>query len=189
MPDIKDQKLLYHLTAFDNLPAILRLGLLPRAQLNGFIDVADPEIIDGRGEHGLERYVPFHWFARNPFDGRVQRDHPGKTFVLITVRRTLAARENWPVIPRHPLASSTPDLLDYTSGVASIEWEVMNERNYHDSECKSICMAECLSPRPLAPTDFFKIYAPDEATAKAARSLIKANDLYLEVGANPGMFL
>jgi hypothetical protein len=151
--------------------------------------VADPEIIDGRGEHGLERYVPFHWFARNPFDGRVQRDHPGKTFVLITVRRTLAARENWPVIPRHPLASSTPDLLDYTSGVASIEWEVMNERNYHDSECKSICMAECLSPRPLAPTDFFKIYAPDEATAKAARSLIKANDLYLEVGANPGMFL
>jgi hypothetical protein len=189
MADIKEQKLLYHLTALDNLASILHSGLHPRANLRQFADVADAEIIDGRREQGLEKYVPFHWFARNPFDGRVQRDHPRKDFVLITVQRTLAARENWIVIPRHPLASSGVELLSYKAGIAAINWEVMNERDYHDSECKSICMAECLSPRPLAPADFFSIFAPTEAIAKIVRHTIKEKDLYIDVVVNSGMFL
>jgi hypothetical protein len=189
MPDIKDQKLLYHLTPLDNVGSILRIGLLPRAQLNDFADIADPEIIQNRAAYGLERYVPFHWFARNPFDGRVQQDHPDEKFVLFTVRRTLAQRENWVVVPRHPLANREPELLAYQNGVAAIDWETMNLRDYHNSECKSICMAECLAPRPILSADFFKIYAPDEAAAGTIRALIDNLNLDLEVDVNPGMFL
>lgn len=188
MPDIKDQKLLYHLTALDNVPSILRFGLLPRASLSNFADIADAEIINGRRDHGLEHYVPFHWFARNPFDGRVQRDHPETSFVLISVRRTLAVAESWKVIPRHPLASAAPQLLDYQAGFGAIDWNKMNQRDYHDSECKSICMAECVSPRPVLANEFFRIYAPNEQVAQAVRNLINVERLQLEVEVIPGMF-
>lgn len=46
MPDIKEQKLIYHLTSLENMSGILASGLLPRAHLQGFEDVADQEIID-----------------------------------------------------------------------------------------------------------------------------------------------
>jgi hypothetical protein len=189
MPDIRDQKLLYHLTRLTNLQSILQIGLLPRARLRDFADVADPEIIASRRAHGLEEYVPFHWFARNPFDGRVQADHPGVSFAIITVRRALAESENWTVIPCHPLANTGPELLSYKQGVAAIDWETMNKREYHDRHCKSVCMAECLSPRPVQSADFFKIYAPDEDVAAKIQKKIDGLELTLEVVVNGGMFL
>jgi hypothetical protein len=189
MPDIKEQKLIYHLTNLENIPGILENGLLPRARVHDFDDVADQEIIEGRREHGLENYVPFHWFARNPFDGRVQADRRNEDFALITVHRSVARRENWKVIPRHPLANSAPELLDYVSGVEAIDWNTMNLRDYHDPECKSICMAECLSPDPVPANKFFKIYAPTEAVAESIREMIDDLPLDLEVDVNPGMFL
>lgn len=113
MADIREQKLLYHLTALDNMPSIFLEGLKSRAQLSNFADVADPEILAGRQQWGLENFVPFHWFAGNPFDGRVQIDNRNRRFVMITVRRAIAARENWKILPRHPLANGELELLDY----------------------------------------------------------------------------
>lgn len=189
MPDIKEQKLIYHLTSLGNMPGIFESGLLPRARLRNFEDVADQEIIAGRREYGLENYVPFHWFARNPFDGRVQVDRSGEEFALITIRRSLAERENWKVIPRHPLANAAPQLLDYLPGVDAIDWETMNIRDYRDPECKSICMAECLSPGPVPVSKFFKIYVPSETVADEILGMIEGLSLELEVGVNRGMFL
>ncbi|GAA0248754.1 DUF4433 domain-containing protein [Pseudomonas rhodesiae] len=53
MPDIKEQKLLYHLTSLDNLSSIFQNGLKPRAQLRAFEDVADAEILKKR--QGLQK--------------------------------------------------------------------------------------------------------------------------------------
>lgn len=189
MPDIKDQKLIYHLTSLENMRSILDVGLLPRSHLEYFEDVADQEIIEGRREYGLEEYVPFHWFARNPFDGRVQADRPHDEFVLITVLRNTAQRENWKVIPRHPLANTAPQLLDYQPGVGAIDWKTMNIRDYHDPECKSICMAECLSPTPVAVDKFFKIFVPNDAVANEVQEIIDDFGLDLEVVVNPRMFV
>jgi hypothetical protein len=189
MPDIKEQKLIYHLTSLENMSGILGLGLLPRAHLQNFEDVADQEIIEGRREYGLEHYVPFHWFARNPFDGRVQADRANEEFALISIRRSVAQRENWKVIPRHPLANTAPQLLDYLPGFEAIDWETMNIRDYHDPECKSICMAECLSPGPVPVSKFFRIYAPNDAVAEAIMEMIDELSLALEVDVNPRMFL
>ncbi|MBH3409728.1 MULTISPECIES: DarT ssDNA thymidine ADP-ribosyltransferase family protein [Pseudomonas] len=171
MPEeIQSGKLLYHLTSLENIPSIFEHGLLPRSQLTGFHDVADREIIKGRGTHGLENYVPFHWFARNPFDGRVQRDHFHKQFVLITVRRSLAERANWKVIPCHPLAGTEFRLLDYHAGFAAIDWQMMNRRDYQDQDCKNVCMAECLSPHAVPAASFFMIFVPSEEVAEAVNA-------------------
>lgn len=189
MPDIKDQKLLYHLTSAKNIGSILTEGLKPRAQLSRFDDVADQEIIAKRRALALENYVPFHWFARNPFDGAVQATRPTEQFVLITVRRTLAARQNWKVIPRHPLATGEIELMDYAEGVAAIDWSVMNRRDYHDPHCKSVCMAECLSPNPILLDSFFKIYAPSDKIANYVSGKINALGRLVEVVVNEHMFL
>lgn len=189
MPDIRTQKLIYHLTSISNIPGILAHGILPRANLQHFQDIADQEIIAGRRGHGLENYVPFHWFARNPFDGRVQADRPEEDFALITVHRSLAQQENWKVIPRHPLANAAPELLDYQPGVDAIDWETMNTRDYHDPKCKSICMAECLSPDSVPVNKFFAIYTPSEDVANSIRKSIDDLNLNMKVDVNPGMFL
>lgn len=189
MTDIRNQKLLYHLTSMNNVRSILESGLMPRARLRNFEDVADQGIITNRQALGLENYVPFHWFSRNPFDGHVQRDRPHDQFVLITVRRTLAEQGNWKVVPCHPLASGSIQLLDYKEGLASIDWETMSRRDYHDPICKSVCMAECLSPHPVPSAHFFKIYAPSGGVAEAVTDEIVKLQLTLEVNVNGGMFL
>lgn len=53
--DIRAKKLIYHLTSLKNMDSILDCGLLPRSRLDGFIDVADHEIIESRKGLRLER--------------------------------------------------------------------------------------------------------------------------------------
>lgn len=188
MPDIRDQKLLYHLTSLENLTGILAVGLKPRALLQEFSDVADPDILTKRQALGLDRFVPFHWFCNNPFDGSVKRKHPERSFILITVRRSIAVEHSWKVIPRHPLANDAFQLLDYPTGFQAIEWDVLNTRDYHDPHCKSVCMAECLAPGIVHHSVFFKIYVPDEAAATISRSKVREAGVNVEVDVKPGMF-
>ena len=166
-------------------------GLLPRAKIKGFTDVADPEIIANRSRLQLEHYVPFHWFSRNPFDGRVQEDLSAQCWVLISVKRTLAQAENWHVVPRHPLASEDLQLLSYTQGVEQIDWDTMNKRDYHDPYCKSVCMAECLSPGTVHPDKFFKLYVKNDTVAAMANEILKDTAVRpgLDVVINSCMFL
>jgi hypothetical protein len=171
MADIKTQSLLYHLTDITNLEAIFTGGLKPRSELQGFSDVADSEILDGRKVLELEKKVPFHFFAKNPFDGRVQLDHPNKDFVLITVHRSYAKANNWSIIPRHPLADEDIELLGYDAGMDKIDWSKMNDRDYHDHDSKSVCMAECLSPVTVEAVRFYSIFTKTEETHKRVLEL------------------
>lgn len=189
MVDIKNQKLIYHLTAFENLPGILAEGLKPRSQLAEFQDVADKEIIQKRQNLALENFVPFHWFARNPFDGGVQTAHRDKAFALISVRRELAARNNWKVIPRHPLANAAIELLDYPSGFATIDWETMNRREYQEPNCKSVCMAECLAPGAVPASMFFSIYVCNAQLEQQARAWMNQQKMTVDIDVNENMFL
>jgi len=189
MADYKNKKLIYHLTALGNIPSILEKGLLPRNQLTDFRDVADKAIIDKRQGLVLEGHVPFHWFVNNPFDGVVQKTHKETPFALIAVRRDLAARKNWKVLPRHPLANSQMELLDYAAGFEAIEWEVMNQRDYHDANCKSVCMAECLAPGPVPVAQFFAIYVPNEALEQKIRMWANRMGVAVKLDVNENMFL
>ncbi|MGY2799686.1 hypothetical protein ACVWV0_003862 [Ewingella americana] len=187
---IEDQALLYHLTCMDNLPSILDTGLRSRASVKGeFVDVADGEIITGREALNLQTMVPFHFFTKNPFDGRVLRDHNTKSFCIISVRRTFANENGWKVIPKHPLSSSSAvSLLDYDQGMAQINWEIMNTRDYKNAECKSICMAECLSCVTVEPENFCCIYVKNDDEKKYVEGLIKKQGLSIFVTVNSYMF-
>lgn len=184
-------KLLYHLTALENLASILKHGLHPRSALiaANIADVADNEIINSRRRHGLENYVPFHFFARTPFDYAVQRNHPDQEFVLIAIHRSLAQTNNWQIIPRHPLAGEGYQILNYLQGMASIDWAQMEPpRDYDDRECKLVCMAECLSPTPVNSNSIFAIYVKTDQAATTVKQLTNAYGIHCHVNTTPSMF-
>ena len=189
MTSIKDQQFIYHLTDIDNLPSILSNGLRPRSHLTNFSDVADDEIIRSRKKGNLENYVPFHFFARGPFDGSVQLAHPQKTFVLIAVRRSLAEANKWSIIPKHPLSLEKLDLLDYTDGIAAIDWDAMDKRDYNDSHSRSVCMAECLSPTIVSANSFFSIYVENQESSDRVKKMLQAKNISCYVNINPQMFV
>lgn len=189
MADYKNKKLIYHLTALENIPSILEKGLLPRSQLTTFQSVADKEIIRKRQSLALERYVPFHWFVGNPFDGIVQKTHKTTPFALIAVHRNLAAAKNWKIIPRHPLVNGEIELLDYAEGFEAIDWNLMNQRDYRDPNCKSVCMAECLAPTSVAVSQFFAIYLRNIALEKTIRAWANHQGVTVGIDVNENMFL
>lgn len=192
MPSIKDQKLLYHLTCLDNLGSILESGLLPRNSLpsGGFNDIADPEIISSRSRMVLADYVPFHFFARNPFDGNVQAStaNTGKRFILIAVRRDMAQANGWQIIPRHPLAFPEPEIMDYDEGMKTIDWEAMDKRDYHDSYSKSVCMAESLSPGIVPVSKFFSIYVKNDNDLEYVQRLAHIRRVEFHINKSVAMF-
>ena len=64
-------KLIYHITSIDNLPSILKFGLLSRKCILQnhdihFTDIADPEILSKRERYkeALSQYVLFHFFCK-----------------------------------------------------------------------------------------------------------------------------
>jgi ssDNA thymidine ADP-ribosyltransferase, DarT len=181
---IRDGKLLYHLTSIENLNSILHNGLLSRSRVLYFQDVADADIITFRGENGLNDLVPFHFFSKNPFDGRVQLNDPDRNMVYICVDRAFAQRNNFKILTKHPIAlGDSFHLHDYDEGMELIDWDVMDQRNYSDLECKHICMAECLSDFTIEPKDFRCIFVKDEETK------IEVEGMARTILTNPSFFV
>lgn len=175
---VKDHKMIFHLTSLKNLDSILKKGLLCRKELkNEFDDVADPGMIDSRKREELEKYVPFHFFPGNPFDGKVFKNHQDKEFIYICIRKEKAKKKGFKVIPTHPMSMTEFRIYNYDEGIKKINWEFMNDRDYKNEECKHLCMAECLYKKKVEPYDFTCIYVRDEKIKKIVEPKIKK---YLE---------
>lgn len=179
---------MYHITDIQNIESILRGGLKPRRLLNNFVDIADQDILQIRATLNLDTMVPFHFFAKNPFDGRVQSDLK-REFVYITIQRDYAASQNWLIIPSHPLANEQPQIMSYADGMESINWSAMDSRNYQERECRNVCMAECLSPSTVTPDHFFAIYTKTDPAKNLINQIKDQFGLRFYVDKNENMFV
>lgn len=186
----REGKLLYHLTALENVKSIFQLGLKSRAVLSAEVykDVADNEIISSRKFHGLEQYVPFHFFAKSPFDYGVQRSRPEQDFVLVTVRRTYAQANNWKIVPRHPLAEEGYEILDYNVGMDTIDWALIAQKDYENRACKVACMAECLSPADVPAEKIFSLYVKTPEVEKIVQDFANEYGISSYINLMPNMF-
>lgn len=167
MAKVQEGKLLYHVTALENMESILTEGILSRVAVkNKNIlqkDIADLEIIQKRESLDILQYVPFHFFEKTPFTGTVFNDHTDTTFCTITIHRDFARRKNFKICTAHPLSRNPEaEVFDYEEGFAAIDWESLEKRDYHDERSKNVCMAECLAISPVKPKDFHSIYVPTE---------------------------
>ena len=173
---VREGKLLYHVTALDNLENIFTYGLLSRTDVfaKGIIlkDVADPKIIEKRTELGILQYVPFHFFEKTPFTHTVYARHPDTTFCVIAIYRAFAHMNNFKICTAHPLSENPKaEILDYNEGIERISWESIDvdwdkikqglaRLTDKDDNAR---MAECLATSPVMPQDFQSIYVPTEA--------------------------
>lgn len=179
-------KLIYHITHINNLPSILKVGLLSRKKLLrnpslSFTDIADSEILSKREQYkeALSQYVLFHFFAKNPFDGAVCKKYGSENMVIISVRRDICERKNYQIIPSHPLDTDTPDIYPYFKGFNLVHWNILDDkehRDYHDPEIRKACMAECIVKDCVPISDFAFIYVSNE---KAEDEILKMQNAYL----------
>lgn len=191
---IKDGRLIYHLTALENLPSILEHGLKSRSALSrtNFEDIADHEIIISRRQTGLEDLIPFHFFSKTPFDYAVQYNHRELPFVLITVKRDYASKNNWRIIPSHPLSGQAPNIMDYKSGFDAINWDLMESEHHRydtDQEYKQTCMAECLSESTVDAKNFHSILVRREDDGRKVRKMLNNFGLRMHLNIQSRMFV
>ncbi|UCP12625.1 DUF4433 domain-containing protein [Pseudomonas sp. MM213] len=190
---IENQKWIYHLSSMQNFESILINGLLSRSALikakGKFSDVADPQILEGRAQYGLDNHVPFHFFANNPFDGNVQTAHKDEDFFYVCVSRELAKNRGYKILAKHPLAKESPSLFEFADGFQRIDWQRMNTRDYKDQETKLICMAECLSPSTVPNRDFTKLVFRQESHEKQAIEIAKKYGININTWLNQNFFL
>lgn len=167
--DVKNGKLLYHLTHIDNLDSIIENGLLSRNDVlkRGLLkeDVANPEILSKRQINGLDEYIPFHFHPYTAFDVAVKGQEASK-FVYITYFRDKAECNNFQIVPRHPL-NGRFEIYSYKEGFNQIEWDLMekNQSEVLSSELehhKEVRMAECLSEEFIPSNDFAYIYCNEQ---------------------------
>ena len=177
---VEDGKLLYHLTATENLEGIFTRGLCSRDKLTllglSHMEIADSDILKGREIWHLDTYVPFHFLPKNPFAGAVINSHPDTKFCYIMIYRIFAREHGFKIITSHPLANHqwTKDavqLLDYDKGIRAIDWEAMNKKDYSKRDYKSISMAECLSHETVQAKDFQSIAVKDQDSEQRVRVL------------------
>lgn len=169
LKNAKDGKLLYHLTAIENLSSIIDNGLLSRNEIQKknipFIDIANPNIIEKRALTQLNDYIPFHFHPYSAFDLAVKSKYKDINFIYLCIKREFAQRQNFYILPRHPLSEKDFTLLSYNDGFNTINWDIMcktdqelnhKEINLHDS--RMIKMAECIVPKVLKFNNICNIY-------------------------------
>lgn len=188
-------KLLYHITHLSNMPSIMERGLLPRKALqnNGvrFTDIADPDIISKREKYkeALSNYVLFHFYAKNPFDGAVCKKYGSENMAIITIRRDLYKKHRFFIIPSHPLDNDTPEIYPYEEGLSHVRWDILDMkdgRDYHNSEIRKACMAECVMEYKIPINAFFCIYVSNENAKHLIESIPNGESVNIKVA--PAMF-
>lgn len=199
LKDVKTGKLLYHLTDIENLPSIVKHGLLSRNELNErnfkFTDIANPDIIEKRKLNLLNDYIPLHFHPYSAFDYAVRANHPGISFIYLCIKRSLARAKKFYILPRHPLSEKDCELFSYDEGFNNIDWATMCKTNdelksEHIDEhyAKMIKMAECLVPTVLSFDNICSIYVKDEDTKqriiKYFTRISKGNYPYVNINKN-----
>jgi hypothetical protein len=189
---IRDGKLLYHLTELNNLETIIDYGLLSRDELINrgikFDNVANSEILAFRKQHGLQKFVPFHFFPNTPFDGSVQKTYMRDEFIYLCLQRQVAREYNFKIIPRHPLSMLPFKMYNYVDGLRVIDWETMDCRDYSNYECKEICMAECIYDQPIPIDWFICINVKNENIKNYVEEVLYQYDINIHVNIMPSWF-
>lgn len=178
LENAKTGKLLYHLTELKNLESIIRLGLVPRKVLQEnsvkFSDVADQGILVKRERFGLSGYIPFHFHPYSAFDAAVKNQHMGEEMIYICIGRDLARRNNFKILPKHPLSLEDYELYDYDEGFDLIDWETLMKTGLKDGDAKQIKMAECLSDKVISVEHFKCFYVRSRQVKMQVESLLRA---------------
>ena len=120
------------------------------------------------------RYSKSGDYPYTAFDLAVKKQHANDEMMYICIRRELARRNNFKVLPKHPLSLEDCQLYDYEEGFKRIDWDTMAKVGLTDPDSKQTKMAECLSAKVI-PVDCFQcFYVPSEQSKEFAENTLRA---------------
>jgi O-acetyl-ADP-ribose deacetylase (regulator of RNase III) len=191
----------YYISHINNLPSILRYGILSHRQVEKqgfpFTRVYNPEIVANREARltpagkSLWDYANVYFQPRNPMLYKVISEIEKRDVVIIGVSPQILDTEG-ALISLGNAASTLSPILDVESGIETISdeyWSIINSDWWKTEDgTKRKIMAECLIPTQIPPTQLHSIYVINQAVAEKIRPILKNYSLQLSVVVEPHMF-
>lgn len=168
-------KFLYHTTSLENIPSILKNGLLSRKNLEStnqqFNDISNKEILEERKklQDDLTNYVPFHFIPSTPFEKGLAERHGSENLAIVAIYRPNedTKKNSYKIIPSHPLSKDNPEMVSYQQGMKEINWNAIDSYSKssenQENEGKTETMAECLVPGKVDPKDIAYIFVSSKS--------------------------
>lgn len=177
----------YYITHRDNLPSIIKHGVLSHANAEKLPDIKtiyDSDVVNRRGNKRapdgktLWDFANFYFQPRNPMLYRVFRCDANPV-VILHLKETLCKNAKYVAIGN--AASSASEIVDADIGLARIQGADMQKFlqsplwDSGDGETKRLMMSELLVPESASASFIDTVYVPDESevaeTAKMARGI------------------
>ncbi len=186
VPDIKS---LYYITHRENVPSILKDGILSHQYVEDnhvkYTPIYDAAIVSNRKQkstpagQGLWAYANVYFQARNPMLYRVLSEKSSKEIVVIGVQpRVLTCPGVF--ITDGNAASGPTEFYGLKDGLKAISanWKTITSEWWNSVDgSKRKIMAECLIPNQIAPDLIHSIYVADHETAVQLRTAISPNTI------------
>lgn len=178
-------KELYYITHIENVPSILKRGILCHQTIEEknieFTPIYDKEIVSRRaqrlvpGGKTLWDFANLYFQARNPMLYKVIHDKPLDEIVVLGIRRDIIRTKGAFVTDGN--AASSPTTIVPVSRAKNLWKEIGNHTeiewwNEADGSKRKI-MAECLVPESIAPEHIQTIYTPNLSVRKKVEELIE----------------
>src|SRR5437773_6975129 len=196
---------LYYITHIDNIPSILKHGVLSHQEVETrhltYIPIYDKSIVSSRrnkktpDDKSLWDYANLYFKARNAMLYRVALEKPIDQIVVIAVDFASIVGQPGVFISTGNAASNDSDFIPTTPrkkiGEAFAKFQGALGLDYWSDfdGTKRMMMAECLIPEKVPPDRITGIYTPGRQTAnKVSSVLTQVGRTNLPVIPDPGMF-
>ena len=192
---------LYYITHINNLPTILRYGILSHRQVEQqgipFTRIYNAEIVANRemrrtpDEKSLWDYANVYFQPRNPMLYKVISETEKKDIVILGISPQIIETPG-AFISLGNAASSLSPILDIETGLQIINdeyWAIINSDWWKAEDgTKRKIMSECLIPNLISPTYIHSIYVISQQVADKISPLLKSYSLKVSAISEPKMF-
>jgi hypothetical protein len=191
---------LYYITHIDNLPSILKYGILSHKQVEerqiSYTPIYDKEIIENRrnriipdgSDRNLWDFANVYFQPRNPMLYRVICEKSVNDLVVIALKSDIL-NYNDIFITTGNAVSSTTEILPAKEGKQALYklTKILDKEWWtEESGDKRKIMAECLVPKTISPEYIHTIYVVSHDIANKVRRLLPSTNI--QVVPQPSMF-
>jgi hypothetical protein len=192
---------LYYITHVDNLPSILKLGILSHKRVEEenikYTPIYDAEIVANRRQkqtpdgRSLWSFANLYFQPRNPMLYRVLSEKSPESIAIVNVKPSILERSDY--ISDGNAASSMSDILLAPDGLKVISEmrRLLNSDWWTETDgSKRKIMAECLVPNEVQPQYIQTIYVASQSIAQEIKNQIseKVQGCNIPVIPEPQMF-
>lgn len=179
-----DIKNLYYITHIDNIPSILKEGILSHGKVEQqqikFTPIYDNDIVNKRqtkatpDQQSLWNYANLYFQPRNPMMYRVVHEKKHNNIAIVSVKPNLLSGSNVKITDGNA-ANNTTKFYSLSEGkkVLQKNWKIIQNEWWNDSDgSKRMIMSECLVPKKVEPNLIESIYVSNYDTQKKLQKMI-----------------